>query len=290
MTSILKELLDLAEHAAAALPLPILATTLITDPRPDPSRDAEFGLVALTDGAAGLYYAWLGPTQADMPARFAAESFAGRPAIELARLVLAASDAERSLGIAALNAITAHVYRRAAYYPRLASDSFGGIALGPSDRLGMIGNFPPLVRRACALGIPTFVLERKPHMVGARAGLVISLDPAVLRGCTKIICTGATLLNASLDHMIVHCRDAQQIALVGPTVGCFPDPLFARGIAVLAGSQVRDAALAQARLRAGHKLGDSADRTLIEPATYPGFPALLERARACCNAAADGAR
>ena len=279
MGNIRAELFALVERAAAALVLPPVAQVLIADPRPSPERDAEFGLLALTDGAAGLYYAWLGSSQAAMPARFIADSFAGRPVLELARLALADDDGARSVGVAAINAVTAHVHAQAGFVPASASDSFGGLVLERHDRLGMIGNFPPLVRRARKLGVPTFVVERKAHMVSASAGLVISLDPTILLGCTKIICTGATLLNDSLDQMLAHCRSAAQLALVGPTVGFFPDAVFARGVDVVAGTRIIDPALAYARLRAGAKLGDSAERTVIRRAEYPGFTVLLERAR-----------
>ena len=71
--TILTEILGLAAQADAALPLPPVASALITDPHPASDKDAEFGLLALADGCAGLYYAWLGDSQADMPARFLVE-------------------------------------------------------------------------------------------------------------------------------------------------------------------------------------------------------------------------
>ena len=116
------ELYELAQRAAEALPLPALASALITDPQPAPDRNTEFGLLALADGCAGLYYAWLGDSQADMPARFKLDELLGRPALELAHYVLGDDDGTRSLGIAAINAITEHVYRKATFAPAAATD------------------------------------------------------------------------------------------------------------------------------------------------------------------------
>ena len=130
------ELFALAERVATALSLPAIGTALITAPRPSPARDAEFGLVALADGCAGLYYAWLGETQADMPARFLVDGLLGKPALDLARYALGDDDGTRSVGIAAINAITEHVYRRADFAPPAAPDSFAGLRFAPgsSDR------------------------------------------------------------------------------------------------------------------------------------------------------------
>jgi uncharacterized protein (DUF4213/DUF364 family) len=272
------ELYDLATRAAAALTLPPVASALITDPHPAPDKDAEFGLLALADGCAGLYYAWLGDSQADMPARFLVDSLVGRPVLDLARHVLGDDDGSRSVGIAAINAITEFVYRRAAFSPSLATDSFGGLAFEAGDRLGMIGNFPPLARRARELGIPTRIVERKAHMVMVADNFEISLDPRVLEGCNKIICTGATLLNDSFDGMLEYCAGADEVALVGPTVGFFPDAVFARGIDIVAGTRVTDSAAAQRCLARNEKLSDCAVRTVLRRREYPGLDALLKRA------------
>jgi uncharacterized protein (DUF4213/DUF364 family) len=68
------------------------------------------------------------------------------------------------------------------------------------------------------------------------------------------------------------------VTLVGPTAGVFPDVLFAQGIAAVGGLRIVDAAVACARLEAGERLGDSAERWLIEATDYPGLEALLARA------------
>ena len=268
----------MAEQAAAALPLPRVAEALITDPHPSQDGDPEFGLITLEDGCAGMYYAWLGDSQADMAARFLADRLRGAAAIDLARYVLGHDDGSRSVGIAAINAITEYVYRAADFTPAAATDSFGGVVLVPGDELGMIGHFPPLARRARELGIVTRIVERKAHMVTRAPNFEISLDPQVLRGCNKIICTGATLLNDSFDAMLAHCTAAEQVALVGPTVGFFPDAVFARGIDLVAGTRVLGAVRAQRCLAERAKLGESVVRTVIRRAEYPGLTTLLKRA------------
>jgi hypothetical protein len=280
--SIRADLVRAVEGIASALALPAIARAQVTDPNPAPDRDAEFGLLALADGAVGLYYAWLGPTQADMRLRFPAATLIGRPPLEIARWLLADDDGSRSLGMAAINAITSHLYRRAGFVPDGAPDGFGGLTLRPGDRLGMVGYFPSLVRRALELGARVDVVERKAHLLHREPGLAVTLDASVLERCNQILCTGATLLNDSLQDILKHCRPSAHIALVGPTVGCVPDALFTRGIECVAGSWVANAAQAEARLQAGASLGAAGRRTLIRRPAYPGLDALI--------AAAQGAR
>ena len=258
--------------------MPRITHVHVPDARPAAHRDAEFGLVALADGSAGLYYAWMGESQAGMARRYREAELVGADPLALARRYATDDDAERSLALAALGAITACVHARAGYVPPPAVDSMAGIRLDAGLRLGMVGNFPPLVRRAREAGASVTVVERKAHMVRAEPGLLITLDPAALEACDEVIVTGATLINDSLDEMLGWCRGARRVTLIGPTAGVFPEVLFSRGIAAIGGLRIVDADAARVRMACGERLGDSAERYLIEAGDYPGLARLLD----CC--------
>ncbi len=272
-----RELLEFVDRMVPLRP-PAVRRVFVPEPRPDPTRDAEFGLVELEDGSAGLYYAWLGESQRGMAARFEPAALAGMDACALARLYAEPDEASRSLGLAAVNTLTAHLFSRAGYLPPAAADSFGGLTLDTADHLGMVGNFPSLVRQARERGARVTVVERKPHMVREEPGLRITLEPTALDGCNKVVMTAATLINDSLDEMLGYCRSAREIVVVGPTAGCIPDPLFARGVTRVGGTRISASGLAIERLRGGAKLADAAQRYAIDPAAYPGLAALLARA------------
>ena len=53
--------------------------------------------------------------------------------------------------------------------------------------------------------------------------------------------TSTVLLNHTLPQLLVHCRRARRIALIGPGAGCLPDVLFDMGIHALGGSWITDA-------------------------------------------------
>lgn len=271
------ELLAAVERMGTMFTLPPVAEVYVPDALPAAHRDVEFGLVALADGSAGVYYAWLGASQAGMAQRYAAEEFIGVSPLALARRLARDDDAERSLALATLGALTAHLHRRAGYAPPTALDSAAGIELVRGGHLGMVGYFPPLVRRARAAGMRVTVVERKTQLLCEEEGLSVTLDRRALTPCADVIVTGATLINGSLDEMLACCRHARRVILLGPTAGALPHVLFAHGIATVGGLEIVDARRAVARMRAGEKLGDSARRYVIEARDYPSFDALLAR-------------
>ncbi len=274
------ELLALIERVAGVLDLPPITDIYMPEPNPHGGGETEFGIVLLADGSAGLYYAWLGETQQGMETRFAGEALIGKSPVTLARWYERNSDAERSLALAAMNAITAHVFKRARYHPQTAFDSMGNLCVSHDDHLGMIGNFPSLVTHARENQIRLTVCERKVHMVDDDGLITITLAPEALRSCNKIISTAATLINDSLDDMLPYCSNADSVVVIGPTAGFFPDPLFARGIVTVGGSEIVLAGDAITNLKADRGLGSSARRYVICSDDYPGIDALLKSSQA----------
>lgn len=274
------EILAVIERIEATLALPRVRRLWIPEPTIAADKDAEFGVIELEDGSAGLFYAWLGESQAGISTRYDAASLAGQPAIALAREFAGSDDMARSIGLAAINAITQSLFARARYEPAPAANSMAGLELVAGDHLGMIGNFPSLVRQAGALDVPVTVVERKQHMVRDCGQLAITLDPSRLAACNKIICTAATLINATFDDMLPYCRGADVIAILGPSASFPPEPLFEKGISIVGGSQVSDAAAAIAMQQAGNGLRGCARRYVIDRSSWPGTATLLSRASA----------
>ena len=277
--SIRSEILDLVARAEDEVRLPRIRRVFMPEPDPSPDNDAEFGLIELTDGSVGLYYAWLGDSQKGMNERFSAAAFAGRDVVEVARLYGNDDDAERSLGLAAINAITQSVFTRAGLTLDAAANSMGELSLQPGDHLGMIGKFPSLVRRAEQQGTRVTVVERKAHMVKEEGLIRVTLDPAALYDCNKVISTAATMLNNSLDDMLPFCTHAEKLVVIGPTAGFFPDPLFERGVNLVGGTHVIDPRQAVRRLQQRMNLGPSARRFSLSKVDYPGFDEILRRIR-----------
>ena len=273
--SVRDELLGLVETVAQTIALPRIAWVYIPEPEPGPGRHTEFGIVTLQDGSAGLYYAWLGAAQQGMGSRYDADAFIGKSPIELARYCASAEVADCSLGLAAINAITRHVFRRAGFMPGPAPDSMGMPELTATDHVGMVGYFPSLVRRIRASGIRLTVVEKKPQFHKQQDDFLVCADLERLQDCNKALITASTLLNNSIDEALAYSRAAQHRVIIGPTAGFFPDPLFARGVSAIGGAELCDARQAQARLRANRGLGESARKFLLCAPDYPGIGCLL---------------
>lgn len=268
--SIREELLALAGRACEQYSIPVVERIFMPEPRPSPERDSEFGIVVLEDDSAGLYYAWLGDAQKGMNERYAPGEFIGQSPLKLVEFYKSDDEADRSLGMAAINAISQSVMRQAGISLPDAGSSMGELDVRAGDRVGMIGFFPSLVRRLQAMQVQVTVIERKQHLLREEEYLRMTMDPAALRRCNKVLSTASTLLNDSLDEILGFCTLAERIVVVGPTAGFLPDPLFSRGVSAIGGSQIVDTRLAIARMGQDQGMGDAARKYLLRKENYPG--------------------
>jgi uncharacterized protein (DUF4213/DUF364 family) len=275
--TIASELVAGAERIAGQLPLPRVRALHLPPPAADGTRAGEFCALELEDGAVGLSFVLLGDTLARLRAGEAA-GVAGAPALDVARAFATAPGAARAVGMAAVNAVTAHLYARAGWEPPTAGDTLGELRPGPGEHVGMIGLFPPLVPRVLAAGARLTVVELQARLAGKHEGWEVTLDPEALRACSAVLSTSTLLLNDTLDAMVARCAGARAFALVGPGAGCLPDPLFARGVTLVGGHEVVDRPGFLAAIAAGAPWGATSRKTAISREGYPGLDALLARA------------
>lgn len=269
-------LIETAQRIDAALG-PARVERIVLPPLTDsPGKEGEFCAVQLDCGSVGLAYTLLDGTLA---ALHALRPPAGGRAMELVAGFLARDGAARALGLAAINALTRRLYDRAGFVPEDSLDSFGSLGLAPGDRLGMIGHFTPLIAQARALGIPVTVLELKAELVREEPGLTVTLDPARLAGCNKIVSTSTLLLNDTFEATAACWRGAEAVAIVGPSAGCPPDALFAAGVSAVGTAWVTQAEVFLECVAAGAKWGSASRKVTLTPQRYPGLDALLAQAR-----------
>jgi len=263
------------ERLGQRMKLPrVRALHLPPDPAPGEPR-GEFCALELDDGSLGLSYVLLDDTLAQARLLDPAGGLAGSDALALARRYVDGDGAKRTIGFAAANALTRCLYDRAGYRPDASVDSLGALDPQPGEQIGMIGLFTPLLPRVLASGARLTVIELKPHLVGVHDGWRVTLDADELRHCDKVVSTGTLVLNDTLDAMLERCERAHWIALVGPSMGCLPDALFARGVTLLGGSWVLDGPAYVDALRRGELRSGMAQKVAITPDRYPGFEALL---------------
>jgi hypothetical protein len=224
-------------------------------------KAAEFAAVELDSGAVGLGYVLLDDTLAAL-AGIDGQRLAGSDALALAGRGRDGQGAERLLGFATLNALARQVLQQEGRVPGDAPDSIGGLDPQPGDHVGMVGFFPPLVQPVAASGARLTVVELRAELAGAHPGFQITLDPAALQGCNKVLMTSTVLLNDSLDRMLAQCTAAQRVVMIGPGAGVLPEPLFARGVGAVGGVWVVDGPALCAAVRSGAPWGQHVRKTL----------------------------
>lgn len=233
--------------------------------------DAEFCAVELADGSIGLGYVLLdGAGDALGTDRAAALARPGTPSLALARAYARADPLARTLGLAAINALSQHAMRVAGRTAPPAADSLGGLDPRPGERVGMVGWFPPLTRRVLERGASLVVVELDPALAGRRDGYEVTLDPAALAECDRVLATTTVLLNDTLDAVLAACARATRVVLLGPSGGFLPDAAFARGVHAIGGTQVIDRDGFVAALEAGAPWGAYARKTLLDALDWPG--------------------
>lgn len=295
------------EHATAGQPIPRVRALHLPPPEAAASKNGEFCALELDDGALGISYVLLDDTLQRLIDSGDGGGIVGMDALELARefavqrpgterrggggragegdtdagdtgvvkagaASVAAQALRRTLGFAACNALSRTVMERMGFAPPRATDSIGGIAPQAGDHVGMVGLFSPLLKQVTAAGARLTVIELNPDYAGHYDGYRVTLDAAELEACNKVLSTSTILLNQTVDAMLAHCRRAERIVLIGPSAGCLPDPLFARGVTVVGGSWITDRAGFIDALRRGDSWSAFAYKFALAAADWPGPP------------------
>src|SRR5574343_1691398 len=230
------------------------------------ARDGEFGALELEDGSLGLSYLLLDPALAGLGR--GASALAGADPLHLARGWLSEDPQARTLGFAAVQALSRHAFERRGWSPPDAPNSIAGLDPRPGESIGMVGHFPPLLRQVTGRGARLTVLELRPELVGERDGVRVTLDPDALAGCTQVLATSTTFLNHSLPAVRAACAAARRFALIGPGAGLWPAPLFELGVTALGGSWITEPPAFVDALRAGESWSRHARKTLLTRADW----------------------
>ena len=268
------DMLRTLARALAGAPLPRVRALHLPPVPWNGSKDGEFGALELDDGSLGLSYVLLDGTLATLAGAAPGHGLVGADALDVAHGWRHGSGAQRTVGFAAVNALTRHLFDRAGFVPPPAADSIGGLAPQRGEHIGMVGFFPPLVKQVTACGARLTVLELRPELAGAREGFHITLDTRELRACDKVLCTSTVLLNDTLDEVLAHCHSARALAMIGPGASCLPDPLFHRGVTLLGGSWITDAVAFKSALATGAPWSAHARKFALARDAYPGVDAL----------------
>src|SRR5262249_14743851 len=170
----------------------------------------------------------------------------GRPAFDLAREALGENGIRRATGIAAMNALADHCWRRRPHPEaelRLAVDAFDATEMRPGDNVVVVGAFVPFLRELKRRRQPFLVLEQDPATLKPEE--LPFLRPAeeaatVVPEVDVLLITGTTLINDTLEELLALAKPAALVTMVGPTVSLLPDAFLRRGADILGTVHITD--------------------------------------------------
>ncbi len=168
----------------------------------------------------------------------------GRLARDLLRETAAPSGIRRAVGVAAMNALADMCWERrapAGVVLRTGVDAYDAAEIQPGQNVVVVGAFVPFLKslkrahqRFTVLEMDSATLKPDELPYFRPAGEASSVVP----DADVVLITGTTLLNNTLENLLVLCRPQARVVLVGPTVGLVPDAFLRRGVDVLGGVRV----------------------------------------------------
>lgn len=189
--------------------------------------------VLLSDGSCGSCFTYRGELGAKCGVYADAGRIAGKTAAELIDLAMSVNLAEASLGVAAINAVLNRDYEA-------GEDAMNVMDIRPTDKVGMIGYFHPIVQKFDGRVEQLYIFER--NLTDGRLYPDWSED-IYLPQCEVVIISGVTFINKTIDHILELAKNAKEIVIMGASACMAPELLQKYGVTVIAGSKVHNAEL-----------------------------------------------
>lgn len=234
-------------------------------------KDAQFMAISLEGGAVGVSYVLLPDEKMEEYTRLQPSDFIAKAPLQFTREFGRNDPLGEMIGLAAINAVCQHVMRETNFAVDSATDSLGLLSVQQGDRVGMVGLFYGLIKTIEQANAEVVVIEKNEQLIQKYPDLPITTDVTKLSRCNKILCTGTTILNNSLDEVLARVPSDAFVSVIGPTAGYFPDPLFARGVNVVGGRVVKDGEAFLQSIAEGKRWGEATRKICFQKENYTGI-------------------
>ncbi|MDP6551647.1 MAG: DUF364 domain-containing protein [Arenicellales bacterium] len=272
--TVLSDLVDLILAIGNGRELPPVAAMYKPPPARPPERPKKFGVIVLDDDSCGFFYAGLDNTLSQLAA-CDPHQFTGAAPLDLVRNCLESDPLAKAVGLGVLNALSQHLLSVSGFRLDRTGDPMGHLDLAGAQHVGMVGFFPPLVAALADHPASLTIIEKDPQFQDWPGRFLVTEETRRIQDCDRVLITGSTLMNDTLDDVLSHCNPASQIALVGPTASCLPDPIFERGIDVVGSATVSDLPLLVDLLQTGEPWRAGTAKYCIARSQYPGIRQLM---------------
>ena len=203
------------------------------------AADVRIGLgytaVRLEDGRTGVAYTFRDIDFSGCSVFRGLRPVAGKPAAQLLALIESQDRLESSLGLATANAVA-----NQARDGDIAGDVLDAIDILPSDRVGMVGFFGPLIAPLEDRVRLLEVFEEAPDIA---AGLLPASEAFnSLPKCDLALITSTTIINNTVDALLEAASHCRGVVLLGSSTPRLPEAFQDTPVTCLSGISVNDPA------------------------------------------------
>lgn len=188
----------------------------------------------LDDGNMGVSYVLRNGLPPECGAFGFARELIGKSALEVADLFINGDDnVQRSVGDCVLIAAS----RQLDGIEDDDKDAFFGIEPDLGDTVGMIGLIDP-VAKALKSRVGELIVfdEGISEFYGTENVFPMCRQEELLPKCDKVIITGSSTINGSIEGLLSMCKNAKEIVMVGTSTPMFAEGWKGTGVTALAGS------------------------------------------------------
>lgn len=184
-----------------------------------------------------------------------AGTLAKKHILGLTDLMLSTHPLEKSVGIAAINAVSQMILNHEPDRYRFSETDFLNLLPFGDLRLkvGMVGNIGPFVPFLLTNAYSLTIVDNNPALYPGfqKNGSIISRNIADLADVDVLIITGSSVAVGDFDEVIASAKSARFIGVVGPSAGWLPDPAFRRGVHAVAATRIIDISSARRAILEG---------------------------------------
>ena len=188
----------------------------------------------LSDGSVGVSYVLRHGLPPGCSAFAYAKDAIGKPAAEVAAWLSEKDDyIGRSIGSSVLSAASQQIDIPDDSNP----DKMFGIEFTAEDTVGMIGLIGPVAKALQSRVKEVIVFDESVSAFGGNVSIhPMCEQPELLPKCNKMIITGSSTINGSIDGLLAMCPNAEEIAMVGSSTPMFPQGWAGTKVTSLSGS------------------------------------------------------
>jgi len=188
----------------------------------------------LSDGTVGVSYVLRHGLPPACSAFAYAKTAIGKPALEVAAWLMEKDDyVGRSIGSSVLSAASQALDIPDDNDP----DRMFGIEFGSEDTVGMIGLIGPVAKALQSRVKELIVFDESVSAFGGNVSIEsMEKQPELLPRCNKMIITGSSTINGSVDSLLEMCTNAAEIAMVGSSTPMYPQGWADTKVTSLSGS------------------------------------------------------